>query len=201
MPVFGFYLQPAVGGRVLSYEFWRRFCDISQVVAIKVAPFHRYQTLDVVRALLDSGRAGQISLYTGNDDNILVDLATPFRFGEQQIRFAGGLLGHWAVWTEASLRLFRSVQAGLLVEDLLERNAQVTDMNAALFDVANGFAGCIAGIHEVLRRQGLLEGIWCLDREEGLSRGQAAELDRVCRLYGHLTDDEFVRNKKKDWLA
>ena len=206
IPVVGFYLQPAVGGRALPYEFWRRFAEIDNVVAVKIAPFNRYQTLDVVRAIVESGRAGEIALYTGNDDNILIDLLTTFDFGGRKIRIAGGLLGHWAVWTRAAVRQLelakqiRSTGAAIPAE-LLTLAAQVTDANAALFDPANGFHGCIPGIHEILRRQGLLAGRWCLDPHEELSPGQSEEIDRVCRLYPHLTDDEFVREHIAGWLG
>lgn len=199
MPVFGFYLQPAVGGRVLPYEFWRRLCDEPNVVAIKIAPFNRYQTIDVVRAVVESGR--EIDLYTGNDDSILVDLLTEWRFGPhgRKVRFTGGLLGHWAVWTKKVVEI--AIRAtGPVTPALLTLNAQITDANAALFDVANNFHGCIAGIHEILRRQGLLEGIWCLDPDEGLSPGQFSEIDRVCAAYPHLNDDDFVRESLERWL-
>jgi dihydrodipicolinate synthase/N-acetylneuraminate lyase len=194
IPIFGFYLQPAVGGRVLPYSFWRRFVELDQVVAIKVAPFNRYQTLDVVRAVADAGRP--IPLYTGNDDNIVGDLVTA--------PFVGGLLGHWAVWTRAAVDLWSQCRAAVVAETipsrLIETDRQVTDANAAFFDAANGFTGCIAGLHEVLRRQGLLAGTWLLDPSETLSPGQASEIDRVCRAYPHLNDDEFVRAGLDDWL-
>jgi len=208
IPLIGFYLQPSVGGRVLPYSFWRRFAAIENVVAIKIAPFNRYQTLDVVRAVAEAGR-DDIALYTGNDDNIIADLLTPFRFrvGEKLVkrRFVGGLLGHWAVWTKRAVELHARCRqlassAQTLSADMLRLNIEVTDMNAAIFDAANGFAGCIAGIHEVLRRQGLLEGIWCLDSNERLSPGQRAEIDRVCRAYPHLTDDAFVAQNLNRWL-
>jgi dihydrodipicolinate synthase/N-acetylneuraminate lyase len=202
IPVVGFYLQPAVGGRLLSYEFWRQFTEIENVVAVKVAPFNRYQTIDVVRAIADSGRANEIALYTGNDDHILLDLLTEFDFGSGPIRFAGGLLGHWAVWTKTAvshLVLSRQHQNSIPSE-LLTLADQVTDANAALFDPAHDFRGCIPGIHEVLRRQGLLEGRWCLDPDEELSPGQSAEIDRVCRLYPHLQDDNFVKEHLDEWL-
>lgn len=200
LPVFGFYLQPAVGGRVLPYAFWRRFAEIPNVKAIKLAPFNRYQSIDVVRAVYESGR-DDIALYTGNDDNIVVDLLTEWNFGDgaRKIRFAGGLLGHWAVWTR-NVRDLATRCTGPATPALLTLNAQVTDANAALFDVANNFHGCIAGIHEILRRQGLLEGRWCLDKREDLSSGQMEEIDRVCRAYPHLLDDDFVRNHVDDWL-
>ncbi len=202
LPVFGFYLQPAVGGRILSHDFWRRFVEIENVVAVKIAPFNRYQTLDVVRALVESGRAGEVALYTGNDDSILVDLMTPFDFGGgASVRFAGGLLGQWAVWTWRAVEMLEQVRSGGPSPELLTLAQQLTDANAALFDAANGFHGCIPGIHEVLRRQGLLEGRWCLDRDEELSAGQMDEIDRVVRAYPHLTDDSFVRAHVDEWLG
>lgn len=200
LPVVGFYLQPAVGGRVLPYEFWRRFAEIENVVAIKIAPFNRYQTLDVVRAVVESGRAAEVALYTGNDDNILLDLATEFNFGSTPLGIRGGLLGHWAVWTSRAVEhLCRSKQP--VDNSYLTLAAQVTDANAALFDGAHAFHGCIAGIHEVLRRQGLLAGRWCLDPKEDLSPGQMEEIDRVCRAYPHLQDDEFVQEHLPRWLS
>jgi hypothetical protein len=209
IPLVGFYLQPAVGGRLLSRAFWRRFVEIPNVVAIKIAPFNRYQTLDVVQAVAEAGRAGDIALYTGNDDNILLDLLTeyavPTSAGEIRLRIVGGLLGHWACWTRGAVELLHECHhvrgSDAVPARLLTLAAQVTDMNAALFDAANGFAGCIAGIHEILRRQGLFEGIWCLDERETLSPGQAEELDRVCRAYPGLTDDAFVRRNLDAWLA
>jgi len=206
MPVFGFYLQPAVGGRLLPYRFWRELAEIENVVAIKIAPFNRYQTLDVVRAVAESGRAGDIALYTGNDDSILTDLLTEFRFGDgASCRIVGGLLGHWACWTRRAVQQLERVQRVMagqepLSKDLLTLAAQITDANAALFDAANNFRGCIAGIHEILRRQGLMAGRWCLDPEEDLSPGQMEEIDRVCRAYPHLSDDEFVREHLEAWL-
>lgn len=197
LPVIGFYLQPAVGGRLLPYEFWRRFAQIENVAAIKIAPFNRYQTIDVVRAVADSGRAAEIALYTGNDDNIVGDLVTPFRINNSELRFAGGLLGQWAVWTHRAAEMLRRIQNG---ETLMDWMIPLTDANAALFDAANQFHGCIAGLHEVLRRQGLLDGIWCLDPHEGLSPGQAEEIDRVTKAYPFLTDDEFVRENLDRWL-
>lgn len=204
IPIVGFYLQPAVGGRLLPAEFWRRFAEIENVVAIKVAPFNRYQTVDVVRGLAESGR-DDITLYTGNDDNILLDLVTPYRIGGKEFRFVGGLLGHWAAWTRRAvehLQLCKKVAAqGLGVSDQFLRLAiEVTEANAALFDVANGFAGCIAGIHEILVRQGLLEGRWLLDPNEILGPGQREEIDRIYRLYPHLNDDDFVAANLDEWL-
>ncbi len=204
MPVFGFYLQPAVGGRVLPYEFWRRFAEIENVVAIKIAPFNRYQTMDVVRAIAESGRAGEIALYTGNDDNIINDLVTEYEFSGVRMRFVGGLLGHWAVWTQRAVQqLERMKQVGEAVPmNLLRLAHEVTDANAALFDPAHQFQGCIAGIHEVLRRQGFLEQIRCLNtHDEILSPGQSEEIERVCRAYPHLTDDAFVRENIDRWLV
>jgi Dihydrodipicolinate synthase/N-acetylneuraminate lyase len=208
IPLVGFYLQPAVGGRVLSYRFWRRFAEIENVVAIKIAPFNRYQTLDVVRAIAEAER-DDIALYTGNDDNIVLDLLTPYRFtvGSKQVerRIVGGLLGHWAVWTKRAVELLERCHAvareQTIPADLLRLAVEVTDCNAAFFDAANGFRGCIAGIHEVLRRQGLLEGIWCLDPNETLSLGQAEEIDRVYRSYPHLNDDAFVAEHLHEWLS
>jgi dihydrodipicolinate synthase/N-acetylneuraminate lyase len=209
IPLVGFYLQPAAGGRVLSYNFWRRFAEIDNVVAIKIAPFNRYRTLDVVRAVVESGRSSQISLYTGNDDNIVADLLTTWRFRvdgrDASIRIVGGLLGHWAVWTRRAVELLqrtRSIaESGQPVPaELLTLGVQVTDSNAALFDVAHDFAGCIPGVHEVLRRQGLLAGTWCLNPDERLSPGQAEQLDRVCRAYPHLLDDDFVAAHRDEWL-
>ncbi len=200
LPVFGFYLQPAVGGRVLPYAFWRQFVEIENVVAIKMAPFNRYQTLDVVRAVAASGRAGEIALYTGNDDNIIADLITPFNVEGQTLRIAGGLLGQWAVWTRRAVEILLQTRS-CATADSLALNVQLTDANAALFDAANGFHGCIAGIHEILRRQGLLEGIWCLDPREGLSPGQNEEIDRVTHAYPQLIDNGFVRANIDRWLA
>jgi Dihydrodipicolinate synthetase family len=205
IPVFGFYLQPSVGGRILPYDFWRQFAEIENVVAIKIAPFNRYQTVDVVRAVAESGRAGEIALYTGNDDNIAGDLVTGYQFGGNRVEIAGGLLGHWAVWTRNAVELLEWAKrvrgpAGSIPETLLQRGVQVTDMNAAIFDPSHGFHGCIPGIHEVLRRQGLLEGRWTLDPNEELSPGQMEEIDRVCRAYPQLQDDEFVKEHLDDWL-
>jgi dihydrodipicolinate synthase/N-acetylneuraminate lyase len=207
IPIIGFYLQPAAGGRALPYSFWRRFAEIENVVAIKVAPFNRYQTIDVIRAVAESGRE-DIALYTGNDDNIVADLVTPFHFdvGGKSVerRFVGGLLGHWAVWTRRAVELHAECRLATSGEpipaEMLRRNIEVTDANAAFFDAANGFAGCIPGIHEVLRRQGLLEGVWCLDPHETLGPGQREEIDRVCRAYPHLADDDFVAQHRDEWL-
>jgi hypothetical protein len=208
LPIVGFYLQPAVGGRALPYAFWRRFAEIENVVAIKMAPFNRYQTLDVVRAIAEAGR-DDIALYTGNDDNIVADLITPFRFkvGNRHVerRIVGGLLGHWCVWTKKSVEILKTCQLASVGNsvpvDLLRLNVEVTDANAAFFDAANAFAGCIAGLHEVLRRQGLLEGIWCLDEHETLSPGQREEIDRVYAAYPHLSDDAFIAQHRDAWLS
>jgi dihydrodipicolinate synthase/N-acetylneuraminate lyase len=227
IPLMGFYLQPAVGGRILSYHFWRRFVELPSVMAIKIAPFNRYQTLDVVRAVADAGRIGDIALYTGNDDNILLDLLTPWPGGA---RMVGGLLGHWAFWTRSAVKLHRRVslrakkpsprakrrvkqsprarrqsprakrRGPAVSRHLLTLASEITDANGAIFDAANGFRGCIPGIHEILRRQGLLRGRWCLDPNEELSPGQAGEIDRVCSAYPHLADDEFVRERLDGWL-
>lgn len=203
IPVIGFYLQPSVGGRLLSYEFWREFSKIENVVAIKMAPFNRYQTIDVLRGVIDSGRSHEISLYTGNDDNILIDLLTSWNFSGHTLRIAGGLLGHWAVWTSKAVEHLDMAKKSTreIPAKLLTLAQQITDSNAALFDPSHGFAGCIAGIHEVLRRQGLLEGIWCLDENECLSAGQSAEIDRVTKAYPYLCDDAFVHKHLDDWLS
>ena len=204
IPVFGFYLQPAVGGRILPFGFWRRLAEMENVVAIKIAPFNRYQTLDVVRAVADSGRAGEIALYTGNDDSIIIDLLTPYRVGGSVLRIKGGLLGHWAVWTRTAVAQLRQIQAeadgNTISREWLSLAQEITDVNAALFDAANGFHGCIAGIHEILRRQGLLDGRWCLDPREELSPGQMEEIDRVRQAYPHLNDDAFVAEHLHEWL-
>jgi dihydrodipicolinate synthase/N-acetylneuraminate lyase len=205
LPLFGFYLQPAVGGRLLDYRFWRAFLEIENVAGIKVAPFNRYQTLDVVRALAESGRQQEVALYTGNDDNIVVDLLAEFRVAGGTVHFAGGLLGHWAVWTKRAVELLAAIKAcrrngGQGAFELLARAAEVTDANAVLFDARNNFAGCIAGLHEVLRRQGLLAGRWCLDPHEDLSPGQMDELDRICASYPYLNDDAFVAEHLEHWL-
>ncbi|HEV7266957.1 MAG TPA: dihydrodipicolinate synthase family protein [Falsiroseomonas sp.] len=205
MPLVGFYLQPAVGGVPLPASFWRRFARIGNVVAIKIAPFNRYATLDVLRGVLEAGEADRIALYTGNDDHIVGDLLTPFDLGgEKPLRIVGGLLGHWSVWTRAAVDLqarCRAVGDGPIPAELLALDAQVTEMNAAVFDVAHDFHGVIAGCHEVLRRQGLLEGIWCLDPHETLSPGQAELLTAVAKRYPHLTDDAFVQDTLERWLA
>jgi dihydrodipicolinate synthase/N-acetylneuraminate lyase len=200
IPIIGFYLQPSVGGRLLPYSFWREFAEIENVVAIKIAPFNRYQTLDVARAVVESGRAGEIALYTGNDDNILIDLLTTFDFGGRKASIVGGLLGHWAVWTRTAVAHLSAAQNGGDIRSLATLASQVTDANAALFDPSNQFRGCIAGLHEILRRQRLLEGTWCLDPQEGLSPGQVEEIDRVCSAYPHLTDDDFVESNLDKWL-
>jgi hypothetical protein len=209
MPLVGFYLQPAVGGLHLSASFWQRFAAIDNVVAIKMAPFNRYRTLDVLRGVVNAGAEDRVTLYTGNDDHIVLDLLSPFTFMRNgapvTVRIKGGLLGHWSVWTQRAVellaRVHEAVAAGVVTPELLALDAQVTDCNSALFDVANDFHGCIAGCHEILRRQGLLEGIWCLDQNEGLSPGQAAELTRVHADYPSLNDDAFVLAHRERWLA
>lgn len=188
LPVFGFYLQPAVGGRALPYAFWRRVAELDCLVAIKIAPFNRYQTIDVVRAVAESSRAREIALYTGNDDNIVADLLTPFQFGATTVRIRGGLLGQWAVGTRSAVSLLRRIHEGQNPALLLSLGAQLTDLNAALFDAANGFRGCIAGIHEVLVRQGRMASRACLDPEEDLTPGQLEEIDRVMAAYPHLLE-------------
>lgn len=199
MPVVGFYLQPSVGGRRLPASFWRRFAEIDNVAAIKIAPFNRYQTLDVIRAVAESGRT-DIALYTGNDDNIVADLITPYPVQGRELKIVGGLLGHWSVWTKRAAELLHRCQHDSDQAGLLRLGVEVTDCNAAFFDAANGFHGCIAGLHEVLRRQGLLEGIWCLDPAETLGPGQQEEIDRVLQTYPHLNDDAFVEEHRDTWL-
>lgn len=203
LPLFGFYLQPAVGGRVLDFDFWCRFCEIENVVAIKIAAFNRYATIDVVRATIEAGR-DDIALYTGNDDNIVADLLTPIRVRQRkrvvQRRIVGGLLGQWAVWTRTAVRLHARIRQGTAGARTLALGAALTDANGAIFDVRRNFAGAIPGIHEVLRRQGLLAGTWCLDRRETLTAGQRSEIDRVMRAYPELRDDEFVARHRAEWL-
>lgn len=209
IPLVGFYLQPAVGGIILPMAFWRRFAAIENVVAIKIAPFNRYRTLDVVRGMVEAGAQERVTLYTGNDDHIVLDLLMPFTVvsGGQTttVRIKGGLLGHWSVWVQKAVELLDRIQAavaaGDVTEDLLALDSQVTDCNSAIFDVANNFHGVIAGCHEILRRQGLLTGIWCLDPAESLGPGQMTEIDRVYAAYPHLNDDAFVRANLDRWLA
>jgi hypothetical protein len=209
IPLVGFYLQPAVGGMSLDAGFWERFAAIENVIAIKVAPFNRYRTLDVVRGLVAAHAEERVTLYTGNDDHIVLDLVTPFtamRDGMPvTVRFKGGLLGHWSVWTRNAVRMLdqlqKAVEAGPLAPEILALDARVTDCNSAFFDVAHDFHGCIAGCHEILRRQGLLEGIWCIDPHEGLSPGQLEEIDRVSRDHPDLSDDSFVAENLHRWLA
>ena len=208
IPLMGFYLQPAVGGRSLPYDFWRHFSEIESVHAIKVAPFNRYQTLEVMRAVADSDR-NDIALYTGNDDAIVSDLTTPYVFstpkGVVNLAFVGGLLGHWAVWTRTAVQAHAAcrsaLKSGTIPAGLLQLGAEITDCNAAFFDSANNFSGCIAGLHEVLRRQGLLEGTWCINSNETLSPGQITEIDRVYQAYPHLNDDAFIENNRDAWLS
>jgi dihydrodipicolinate synthase/N-acetylneuraminate lyase len=209
IPLVGFYLQPAVGGRLLPFSFWRRFVEIPNVIAVKIAPFNRYQTFDVVRAVAEAGRAGDLALYTGNDDHILLDLLTewavPTPRGTQRVRIVGGLLGQWACWTRGAVEMLERCKklrgAKLIPAELLTLAEQLTDANAAVLDAAHGFSGCIAGIHEVLRRQGLLANALSLDPHERLSPDQAAEITRVCAIYPRLTDDDFVRANLSVWLA
>jgi hypothetical protein len=209
IPLVGFYLQPAVGGVILGAEFWRRFATIDNVIAIKIAPFNRYRTLDVLRGVSAAGALDRITLYTGNDDHILLDLTLPFDLRDQgvtsRVHIRGGLLGHWSVWTASAVKQFERCRAaqgkGSVPDDLLALDARVTDCNSAFFDVAHDFHGCIAGCHEVLRRQGLLDGIWCLDPAEGLSPGQAGQIDRVSREHADLSDDAFVAANLHRWLS
>ncbi len=204
IPLIGFYLQNAVGGRTFSYRFWREFAEIPELVAIKMAPFNRYRTIDVVRAVVDAGR-DDVALYTGNDDNIIADLLTPFAFGGRRRHIAGGLLGQWGVWTANAVALFADLKRARaranLAREWWTKNAALTDANAAIFDAAHEFAGCLPGIHEVLRRQGLLANNHCIDPDERLSPGQAEELTRVSRAYPWLVDDAFVASHRDRWLA
>src|SRR5215211_1586660 len=209
IPLVGFYLQPAVGGILLAVSFWRRFAAIENVIAIKIAPFNRYRTIDVLRGVVEADAADRVTLYTGNDDHIVLDLVTPFtvtvKGTPHTVRIKGGLLGHWSVWVRRAVelleRIHAAIEAGTVPPDLLALDAQVTDCNAAIFDVPNDFHGVIAGCHEILRRQGLLEDIWCLDPHETLGPGQATEIDRVCASYPHLNDDDFVRENLSRWLS
>ncbi|MCJ8329003.1 MAG: dihydrodipicolinate synthase family protein [Lentisphaeria bacterium] len=210
IPIIGFYLQPAVGGRVLPFEFWRRFAEIDNVLGIKMAPFNRYQTIDVVRAVCEAGKENDITLYTGNDDNIVMDLLSPYRFetetGPKEIRIKGGLLGHWCVWTRTAVALIDELHTYTesnrdIPQELLTRNIEVTDSNAVFFDAANAFAGCIPGVHEVLRRQGLMKSVRCLNSKEILSPGQSDEIDRVYASYPHLNDDAFIKDNIDKWFA
>ncbi|WP_433894555.1 dihydrodipicolinate synthase family protein [Streptomyces sp. CA-111067] len=206
LPVVGFYLQEVVGGRYLSPGYWRAFAEIPSVVAVKTAPFDRYRTAEAIAAIAESDRADEVALYTGNDDAILTDLLTPYRTATGRLRwFAGGLLGQWAVWTRAATDLLAQVRAAragdhALMTDLLRRSPQLTEANAAVFDVRNAFRGCIPGVHEVLRQQGLLEGTWCLNPDELLSPRQSEEIARVATAYPWLTDDEFVAEHRDEWL-
>ncbi|MGI6454826.1 MAG: dihydrodipicolinate synthase family protein [bacterium] len=209
IPVMGFYLQPSVGGRILDYEFWRKFFEIPNVVAVKMAPFNRYQTLDVIRAVADCGRTHEIALYTGNDDTILFDLLSSFDLTDGKnstsLRVVGGLLGHWAFWTRKAVEYHREARqlqlsGGAISQDLLRLAWQITDANAAAFDPQHHFHGCISGINEILRRQGLMQERVCLNPNEDLSPGQMEEIDRVYQTYPHLHDDEFVRQHLDEWL-
>jgi hypothetical protein len=209
IPLVGFYLQTSVGGIRLDSQFWRRFAELDNVLAIKVAPFNRYRTLDVVRGVVEACAEGRISLYTGNDDHIVLDLVTPFTVPRDgapvTMRFRGGLLGHWSVWVRSAVELLARAQkesgTGAVSDALLALDSRVTDCNAAFFDVANDFRGCIAGCHEVLRRQGLLDGLWCLDPDETLGPGQREAIDRVCAIHADLADDAFVQANLGRWLA
>lgn len=205
MPLIGFYLQPSVGGRLLDVDFWRAFAQIENIVAIKMAPFNRYQTLDVIRGVIESGRSHEIALYTGNDDNIVADLLTEFSFPMDSTivkkRICGGLLGHWAVWTKKAVELLEKIRNNGKISELLASGVKITDSNAAFFDAAHNFAGCIVGIHEVLRRQGLLEGTWTLNPNEVLTSEQVNEIDRVYAYYPELNDDQFIKENLDKWLA
>ncbi|MEH6681444.1 MAG: dihydrodipicolinate synthase family protein [Sediminicola sp.] len=206
IPLIGFYLQPTVGGRVLDVDFWREFATIENVVAIKMAPFDRYRTLDVVRGVVESGRADDIALYTGNDDNIVADLLTEFHIPTADViirkKIVGGLLGHWAVWNKKAVELLHIIKKSSpsQTKDLLSLGAKITDANAAFFDSRNGFKGSIAGIHEILIRQGFLEANHTLNPKEVLSPGQKEEIERVCNIYPELNDDDFVSANIDEWM-
>ncbi len=208
IPVIGFYLQKRAGGRIFSYNFWEKFVEIKNVVAIKTAPFNRYYTLDVVRAVATSSRADEIALYSGNDDSIVIDLVSEYEFkmdGKTYKKsYVGGLLGHWAVWTNSAVKMFEKLKEikklDCLPKDILVLANEVTDMNAVLFDTANDFSGSTPGVHEVLRRQGILEGTWCLNEKRALSPGQSEEIDRMYKMYPHLTDDAFVKENIDKWF-
>lgn len=205
IPLFGFYLQSSVGGRILDYNFWRKFVEIENVVAIKIAPFDRYRTLDVIRAVADAKRQDKIALYTGNDDNIVNDLITQYVFDDKKIRIVGGLLGQWAVWTKRAVELLDEIKTVMnsgepIPHSIITKGIQITDCNSAIFDAGNNFTGCISGIHEILRRQGLLEGVWTLNHNENLSPGQKEEIDRIYSAYPHLNDDEFVKEHLDEWM-
>jgi dihydrodipicolinate synthase/N-acetylneuraminate lyase len=209
IPLVGFYLQKAVGGPELPFEFWRRFAAIDNVVAIKIAPFNRYRTIDVLRGVLAAHAEERVTLYTGNDDHIVLDLITPFTLRRDSrdttLRIKGGLLGHWSVWTKRAVEQLERIHDAVATDragaELMALDARVTDANGAFFDVANEFAGCIPGCHEVLRRQGLLEGTWCLNPTETLSPGQVEEIDRVYAAYPELNDDRFVAANLERWLG
>ncbi len=210
IPVIGFYLQPAAGGRILPFSFWSSFAEIDNILAVKIAPFNRYRTIDVIRAVCEAGRDNEIVLYTGNDDSIVLDLIAEYRFfadqEDKRVRIRGGLLGQWAVWTRTAVELLKEIQGIVdsqspVPGELLTRAMQITDCNAAIFDAANGFKGCIPGIHEILVRQGLFSGNTCLNPEEKLSPGQSREIDRIYRAYPHLNDDDFVNKHLERWLT
>lgn len=210
MPVIGFYLQPKAGGILLPYQFWREFAEIKNVLAIKIAPFNRYQTIDVVRAICDAGKENDITLYTGNDDNIVLDLLSKYEFktsfGTKSVRIKGGLLGHWAVWTKRAVELLEHIHTitdndAPIPAEMLKLAIQITDANAVIFDAANDFAGCIPGIHEILRRQGLMKGIWCLDPKQKLSKYQNNKINRIFLSYPQMNDDNFVNENLDKWLS
>ena len=196
MPVVGFYLQEAVGGRKLSREYWRQLADIPNVVAIKCACFERYRTQDLVKGVMESSRADEVALYTGNDDHIVLDLLTPFVHEGKKKYFVGGLLGQWSVWTNRAVEIFERCKAaresGMIDAELLTVAEHLTEANGAVFDVANRFAGCIPGLHYVLMKQGLMKGTWCLNPDEVLSEGQAELIDTLWRIYPEVADDAFV---------
>lgn len=209
MPIVGFALLPEVGGFHLSRDFWAEFARIPQVIGIKMAPFNRYRTIDIVRGVVDARAEDRITLYTGNDDHIVADLLQPFavpRDGETvTVRVRGGLLGHWSVWTKRAVEQFDRIRAlpdgAPIPAELLALDTAVTDANAAIYDARNDLAGCIPGCHEVLRRQGLMAGTWCLNPDEKLSPGQLELIDALAHDYPELHDDAFVAAGLERWLA
>lgn len=210
IPIMGFYLQEVISQMVLPVEYWRKFVEIPNVLAIKIAPFNRYQTLDVLEAVAHSGRSGEIALYTGNDDNIISDLLTRYEFNVDghpvSLRIVGGLLGQWACWTKRAVeyltRIKNICESEIAIpQQMLTLANQLTLANKAIFDADNHFAGCIPGISYVLKQQGLLEEVKTLNPHEQLSPDQAAKIDRIRSNYPQLTDDDFVKENIHKWLS
>jgi hypothetical protein len=209
LPTIGFYLQESVGGRRLGRDYWRRLFDLESVVAVKTAPFDRYRTNDVVQALLEHDRWDEVAVLTGNDDNIVHDLITPYRRQvcgqEREVRATGGLLGQWAVGARAAVdvvaRVAQAMASGAVPTSILRSAAEFVDVNAAVFDVDHDFAGCVAGVNEVLRQQGLVPTVRCLGKRDILSPGQAEQIAQVRERYPNVLDEEFVATHRDDWLA